>query len=66
VWWFIFIIPALRRLSQEDDKFVASLGYMGRPCLLPKKVIRFDDLGNSLPNHTAKYNKVNRFAAKKM
>jgi hypothetical protein len=27
------IIPALSRLSQEDEEFSASLGYMARSCL---------------------------------
>jgi hypothetical protein len=31
VWWFISIIPALRRLRQEDLEFGASLGYKNDP-----------------------------------
>jgi hypothetical protein len=31
-WWHTCIIPAIRRLKQEDPQFKASLSYM-RPCL---------------------------------
>jgi hypothetical protein len=31
------IIPALWRLSKEDHKLEASLGYTGKPCLKKKK-----------------------------
>jgi hypothetical protein len=36
-WWHTPIIPALRRLLEEDLKFKASLGYVARPCLKKKK-----------------------------
>jgi hypothetical protein len=31
------VIPALRKLRQEDQKFVANLGYVVRPGLAQKK-----------------------------
>jgi hypothetical protein len=31
-WWYSPIIPALRRLRQENLKFKTRLGYIGRPC----------------------------------
>jgi hypothetical protein len=30
-WWYTSVIPALRRLKQEDHEFKTSLGYIGRP-----------------------------------
>jgi hypothetical protein len=33
VWWYTSIIPAVRRLRQEDLEFKASLGYTAKPCL---------------------------------
>lgn len=30
---YILVIPALKRLKQEDHKFKATLGYTARPCL---------------------------------
>jgi uncharacterized Fe-S cluster-containing MiaB family protein len=32
-WWYMPIIPVLRRLRQVDHKFQASLGYRVRSCL---------------------------------
>jgi hypothetical protein len=34
---YIPVIPALRKLSQEDFKFKASLGYLLKPCLKKKQ-----------------------------
>jgi hypothetical protein len=31
VWWLVTVIPALRRLREEDGKFKASLGYRINP-----------------------------------
>jgi hypothetical protein len=33
VWWHTSVIPALRRLKQEDVKFKAYLNYIVRLCL---------------------------------
>jgi hypothetical protein len=32
-WWYMPVIPALRRLKQEDLEFEASLFKTVRPCL---------------------------------
>jgi hypothetical protein len=36
-WWCTPVIPAFRRLRQEDHGFEASLGYLVRPYLKRKK-----------------------------
>jgi hypothetical protein len=36
-WWHTPIIPVLRKLSWEDHKFKAFLGYIARPCHKKKK-----------------------------
>jgi hypothetical protein len=30
VWWYTPVIPALRRLMQEEHEFEASLGYINK------------------------------------
>jgi hypothetical protein len=37
VWWNMPVIPAFRRLRQEDHKFKVSLSYITRHCLTKKK-----------------------------
>jgi hypothetical protein len=36
-WWYIPVIPALRRLRQEDYEYEASLNYIAKFCLKKKK-----------------------------
>jgi hypothetical protein len=36
-WWHTLVIPALRRLRQENCEFKSSLGYIARPCLKKPK-----------------------------
>jgi hypothetical protein len=37
VWWYMPVIPALRRWRQEDREFQTNLGYMARPYLKKKQ-----------------------------
>jgi hypothetical protein len=37
MWWCTPVIPALRRLRQEDQEFEASLGNIVRTVSKPKK-----------------------------
>lgn len=32
-WWCVSVIPAIRRLKQEDDEIEDDLGYTVKPCL---------------------------------
>jgi hypothetical protein len=36
-WWYMPIIPALRRLRDSNFVFNAKLGYIARPCLKKSK-----------------------------
>jgi hypothetical protein len=38
MWWHIPIIPAFRRLREEDLEFKASLSYIARLCPLSTKI----------------------------
>jgi hypothetical protein len=46
VWCFMSIIPALRRLRQENHEFKVSLDYIVRPCPPPTKKKRNQRLCN--------------------
>jgi hypothetical protein len=48
------VIPALRRLRQEDEKFRVSLGYKTKPCLKKTKQEMYVTLVTSIPTTTAK------------
>jgi hypothetical protein len=37
VWWYILVIPALRRLRQEGSEFKSSAGYTRRFCFKIKQ-----------------------------
>jgi hypothetical protein len=37
-WWYMPVIPALRKLKKEDLQFEASLGYVARHHLKKKKI----------------------------
>jgi hypothetical protein len=41
-WWYIAVIPALRRLKLENHKFKASL-YLVKPCLKKTKTKSLKD-----------------------
>jgi hypothetical protein len=36
MWWYMPVMPARRRLRQEDCEFKISLGYIARAYLLKK------------------------------
>jgi hypothetical protein len=33
MWWYMLVIPALRKQRQEDGEVWASLGFIARHCL---------------------------------
>jgi tRNA A22 N-methylase len=37
-WWYMPVIPALRRQRQEEPQLKISLGYIVRPCLKKNKI----------------------------
>jgi hypothetical protein len=41
VWWYTPVIPALRRLWQEDQGLESNLGYIARPYL--KKILKIKE-----------------------
>jgi hypothetical protein len=43
-WWYMLIIPTLKRLRPEDCKFKANLGYVEGPCL--QKILDINLLTN--------------------
>jgi hypothetical protein len=46
VWWCVAVVPALRRLRQEDHHFKASLDHRVRPCLIKPKYTMINFLFN--------------------
>lgn len=48
MWGYSFLAPAVRSLRQGDQEFLASLGYVARPCLKSTKHDQRDDSGNEI------------------
>jgi hypothetical protein len=38
MWWYMPVIPVLRRLRQKDTEFKANQGHIMKPCLKKKKM----------------------------